>query len=131
MSEPVFLRIEQVGKLHRDGLAEYGGSDGVRDAAGLESAVMHPQNVYFYGSGDLFEIAAAYAFHIAEAQAFIDGNKRAAASSALAFLRINGVNIDFDSMPALHEAMIAIANRWMDKRGLAEVLRRLSGAGSR
>ena len=55
------------------------------------------------------------------------GNKRAAASSALAFLRINGVSIDFDSMPALHEAMIAIANRWMDKGGLAAVLRKLAG----
>jgi death-on-curing protein len=127
MSEPRFLRLEQVEELHRDGLVEFGGSDGVRDAAGLESAVMHPQNIFFYGSGDLFEIAAAYAYHIAEAQAFLDGNKRAAASSALAFLRINGVNVDFDSLPALHEAMIAVANREMDKAGLAALLRELAG----
>jgi hypothetical protein len=30
-----------------------------------------PQNVYFYGDGDLYEIAAAYAFHIAESQAYL------------------------------------------------------------
>jgi death on curing protein len=42
----------------------------------LESAIAQPQKVYFYGEGDLFEIAAAYAFPIAESQAFFDGNKR-------------------------------------------------------
>ena len=29
----------------------------------------------------LFDIAAAYAFHLAEAQAFVDGNKRVAAAA--------------------------------------------------
>jgi len=127
MNEPVFLDIEEVKRGHQRGLELFGGVDGVRDEGGLESAVLQPRNVFYYGSGDLFEIAAAYAFHIAEAQAFLDGNKRAAASSALTFLRSNGVNVDFDSMPRLHEAMIAIANRWMDKGGLAGVLRELAG----
>jgi prophage maintenance system killer protein len=37
-------------------------------------------------------IAAAYAFHLAESQAFVDGNKRtAAACVAISFLRKNGV----------------------------------------
>jgi len=127
MNEPVFLDIEEVRRGHQRSLELFGGVDGVRDEGGLESAVMHPQNVFFYGGGNLFDVAAAYAFHIAEAQAFLDGNKRTAAIAALTFLRINGVNVDFDSLPLLHEAMIAIANRWMDKGGLAAVLRKLAG----
>ena len=127
MSEPRFLKIEEVLRGHQRSLELFGGIDGVRDEGGLESAVMHPQNVFFYGGGDLFDVAAAYAFHIAEAQAFLDGNKRTAAIAALTFLRSNGVNVDFDSMPRLHEAMIGIAKRKMDKGGLAGVLRALAG----
>ena len=126
MNEPVFLHLEQVMELHGDGIKLFGGTHGLRDAASLEGAVTHPQNVYFYGSGDLFDIAAAYAFHIAEAQAFLDGNKRVAAAAALVFLQGNGVNVAFDSMPWLHEAMIAIASRRMDKPGLAALLRKLA-----
>lgn len=40
MSDPVFLTIDQVKTLHRLALDQYGGQDGVRDAATLESAVM-------------------------------------------------------------------------------------------
>ena len=86
---------------------------------------MHPQNVFFYGEGDLFEIAAAYAFHIAEAQAFLDGNKRAAVASALSLLEGNGVSKRLDPL-LLYDAMIAIAERRMNKAGLAALLRTLA-----
>jgi len=74
--EPAFLDPEQVRILHHIALERHGGQDGVRDAAAFESAVMRPRNVWYYAQGDLFDVAAAYAFHIAEAQAFLDGNKR-------------------------------------------------------
>jgi death-on-curing protein len=45
-------------------------------------------------------MAAAYAFHIAENQPFVDGNKRAAIGAALVFLDINGVNVP-EGRPAL------------------------------
>jgi len=35
---------------------------------------------------DLFAMAAAYAFHIAENQAFVDGNKRTGVLAAVVFL---------------------------------------------
>jgi death on curing protein len=86
MSDPIFLTVEQVKILHRIALDRHGGQDGVRDAATLDSAVIHPCNAWIYGHGDLFDIAAAYAFHLAQAQAFIDGNKRTGIGSALVFL---------------------------------------------
>lgn len=124
MSDPVFLTLEQVKTLHRMALDRHGGQDGVRDAATLDSAVMHPCNAWLYGQGDLFDIAAAYAFHLAQAQAFVDGNKRTGIGAALVFLEGNGVSVP-QATQELYEAMIAIAERRLDKPGLAALFRRL------
>ena len=124
MSDPVFLTIEQVKALHRIALDQYGGQDGVRDSATLESAVMHPCNVWLYGQGDIFDIAAAYAFHLAQAQAFLDGNKRTGIGAALVFLEGNGVAVP-QATGQLYDAMIAVAEARMDKSGLAALLRSL------
>ena len=44
-------------------------------------------------------IAGAYAFHIAESQAYFDGNKRTGVQAALDFLEIDGV--DTGQLPEL------------------------------
>ena len=62
------LPREQIDTIHRDQLEAWGGLHGVRNDSGLESAIAQPQNVYFYGDGDLYEIAAAYAYHLAKAK---------------------------------------------------------------
>jgi death-on-curing protein len=96
---------------------------GLRTEHGLESAIAPPQNVCVYGNGDLFEIAAAYAYHLAESQAYFDGNKRTAVQAALDFLEINGV--DTGPLPELatYEAMIRVANHELDRSGLAAFFR--------
>lgn len=99
----------------------------MRDEHGLLSALDAPLNDYFYGGADLFGVAAAYAYHIAQAQAYVDGNKRTAVASALVFLQLNDVPTeDVDSFP-LHEALVAIAERRLDKAGLADRFRDLFG----
>lgn len=70
--------------------------------------------------------AAAYAFHIAQAQAFLDGNKRTAITTALAFLEENGV-VTHTHTTALYDAMIGIAERKLTKADLAGVFRELFG----
>jgi len=80
--EPEFLEFEDVLALHERSLREHGGSAGMRDEGLIRSAVGQPQNDFYYGGADLFGIAAAYAFHIAQAQAFIDGNKRTGLAAA-------------------------------------------------
>lgn len=124
MSEPEFLSVEQVETLHRLALERYGGQDGLRDPAGFESAVIHPRYLWFYGQGDLFDVAAGYAFHLAEAQAFLDGNKRTGMSAALVFLEVNGYPVP-EATSELYEGMIAMADRRMDKSDFAKLLRRL------
>jgi death on curing protein len=73
-----FLEIREVEEIHRDSLNAYGGAPGTRDPGMVESAIASAANTAFYSSGDVFDVAATYAFHLAEAQAFVDGNKRTA-----------------------------------------------------
>ena len=117
-----FLSVEDVHFLHQLSIQHFGGTLGVRDSNGLESAVFHPQNVAIYGGGDLFDVAAAYAFHIAEGQCFLDGNKRTAIASALNFLANNGVFIRKDT-DRLHQFMIGIAEKRYSKQDLARYFR--------
>lgn len=124
MNEPRFLELQEVLYLHDESLARFGGSAGIREPGLFESALGSARNAYWYGHGDLFEIAAAYAFHIAESQAFVDGNKRTAASAAIMFLRINQVSFPQDD-GTVYEAMIEIAKKRLDKPGLANVLRKI------
>lgn len=128
-SEPIFLEWAEVLELHDQSLAEFGGSAGIRDSGLVESALASAKNTFFFGSGDLFDIAAAYAFHIAEAQAFLDGNKRTAIASAIAFLHLNGI-AEVPNDDALYEAMIAVAKHRLDKLGLATIFRSCAEGGS-
>jgi death on curing protein len=120
MNEPVFLSREAVDLIHEASLRAFGGADGVRDENALESALAQPMQEYFYRQSDLYRIAAAYAFHIAENQPYIDGNKRTGLLSALNFLAQNGIASD-QPVDEFYEAMIGIAEKRLDKAGLAEI----------
>lgn len=124
MDDPIFMTRARVDALHRLSLEQHGGQDGLRNEHGLESALAQPMNAHFYGQGDLFDLAAAYAYHIAENQPFIDGNKRTAITTALFFLEENGVNTSAITNAELYDAMIGIAEKRIDKAGLAAMFRR-------
>lgn len=124
MNEPAFLSLEKVLYLHRISLELHGGLDGLREPGLLDSALMQPEAAYYYGQGDLAAMAAAHAFHIAQNQPFIDGNKRTAMGAALTFLEGNGVDVEKYDGNELYDAMIAIAEKRLDKAGLAEIFRR-------
>jgi death-on-curing protein len=89
--------------------------------AGFGGEYLHPS---------LFDMAAAYAFHIAESQPFVDGNKRAELGSALVFLSLNGIDLE-DPEERLYEAMMAVASHSLDKNGLAALMRDLAGQPAR
>lgn len=124
MSEPEFLTLDEVRQIHARSLAEHGGMDGTRDPGLVESALASARNTFHYGRGDLFDVAASYAFHLAESQAFADGNKRTAVASALVFLARNGVYVRPPKWE-LYLAMIQVAEKQLDKAGLARLFRSL------
>jgi death on curing protein len=122
-----FLNLEDVLTLHEMQIERYGGATGMRDQGLLESAIGMPQASFggeFMHKG-LFEMAAAYAFHIAENQPFVDGNKRTALAAALVFLDWHQIEIE-EPNGELYTAMIQIAERKLDKAGLAQLFKRLS-----
>jgi death-on-curing protein len=88
-----FLTVALVREVHAEAIASFGGSDGLRDEALLESAVAAPQatfgGVSVYASME--EVAAAYLFYICRNHPFIDGNKRAALGACILLLRLNGI----------------------------------------
>ena len=122
-----FLEIDDVLDLHEESLKRYGGATGLREAGLLDSAMASAINALLYANGDAFDVAAAYAFHLAESQCFFDGNKRTGIGSALLFLKLNG--IPAHGTPTierqLYAAMIAIAKHELDKPGLAALLRKI------
>lgn len=128
MTDPRFLTIDDIFVIHEEQLLGFGGLDGIRDQGLLESAVMTPQASF---GGDYlhafpFEMAAAFAFHIAENQPFLDGNKRTALTAAMVFLMDHGYEFAGEDDLTLYNAMIAIAEKKMDKYDLAELLEELT-----
>jgi death on curing protein len=127
--EPEFLDVDDVLTIHDEAFAAFGGSAGVCEAALLASAVAMPQ-ASFGGEllhEDVFAMAAAYAFHIAQNQPFVDGNKRTAILAAIVFLDLNGIEIP-EATDELYDAMIGIAERRLGKEDVAAVLRRLGAS---
>ena len=120
----LFLDLDDVNEIHAGQIERYGGSTGLRDSGLLESAVAQPQ-ASFGGEflhSDLFEMAAAYLFHIVLNHPFVDGNKRVALECSLVFLEINGVQIEA-SDDELVELTLAAARAERSKQQLAQFFR--------
>lgn len=124
MDAPVFLSVEEVIEIHQDQVARYGGSPGIRDRALLESA-MHAPAASFGGQflhGEVFEMAAAYLFHLVKNHAFVDGNKRVGAATADVFPQLNGWDLENDE-PAFSDLVLAVATDVVGKAQVADFLR--------
>jgi death on curing protein len=83
--------------VHAQLIAETGGSPGLLNEGALESALAAPQNREYYEQADLYVCAATYAYHLTQAHAFIDGNKRVAAAIAETFLETNGAQLNLSN----------------------------------
>lgn len=120
------LTVAIVREVHAEALAKFGGSDGVREMALLESAVAAPQASYGGQSvyADVAEIAAAYLFYLCRNHPFIDGNKRAALGACIVFLRLNGIEPKPDA-PEWEELTLAVAASVLDRDETTARLRKL------
>ncbi|MEI4263475.1 type II toxin-antitoxin system death-on-curing family toxin [Roseovarius sp. D0-M9] len=90
-----------INAVHDRQLAEHGGSEGVRDAGGIDSALARPLNLVNYGTPDAADLAAAYAYSLAKNHGFVDSNKRTAWVAARLFLADNGYRLSFDPVDAV------------------------------
>jgi death-on-curing protein len=90
MTQPVWIPLAAVIAIHDRQIARHGGASGMRDRALLEMGCARALNLAAYTDAGLVDMAAAYAFGISKAHAFVDGNKRTAFVTAITFLRLNG-----------------------------------------
>ena len=126
---PVFFELDEVLEMHRRLIERFGGSHGVRDLGLLESAIAMPAAGFGdeYLHKDLFEMAAAYLFHIVQNHPFVDGNKRTGAAVAGLFLTTNAVKFDADQ-ESFEKVVLAVAQGEMEKPEIAQFFREHSGA---
>jgi death-on-curing protein len=120
------LTVEIVREIHAAAIAKFGGADGVRELALLESAVAAPQ-ASFGGQSpykDIAEVAAAYLFYLCKNHPCVDGNKRAALGACIVFLRINGIEPKPDG-PEWEELTLAVAASAIDRDEATQRLRKL------
>jgi death-on-curing protein len=93
MSDPLWIPVEVILRVHDEQIAEHGGLAGLRDAGLLDSALARPKNAYAYGETDLCALAALYAAGIVKNHPFADGNKRTGYVAAELFLLANGIEL--------------------------------------
>ena len=120
------LTVEIVREIHAQAIGRFGGSDGVRELALLESAVAAPQASFGGHSPyeDIAEVAAAYLFYVCMNHPFVDGNKRAALGACIVFLRLNGIAPKTDG-PEWEELTLAVAASEIDRDEATRRLRKL------
>lgn len=106
--------------MHTILIDEYGGVHGLRDDGILESALAAAENRAYYENADLASCAATYAFHLCEAHAFLDGNKRIAAMAAEAFFELNGAYLALDN-ERLEQLIFQIAAGEIDRNGIEQI----------
>jgi death-on-curing protein len=120
--DPLFLSLDEVLEIHEQQIDRYGGSAGIRDSEGLQSALATPQATF---DGEFLHpsipaMAAAYLFHLCQNHAFVDGNKRVGANAAITFLLMNGWEPDFDP-DELADLVLSVASGVLEKTALTAV----------
>lgn len=123
MADPRFLSVEEVIEIHADQIARYGGRPGVRDVELLQSAIGMPAAGFgeHYLHADLYEMAAAYLYHIVQNHPFIDGNKRTGAMAAFVFLKMNGLTLVV-AESVFEKIVLKVAQGQIRKNAIAKFL---------
>lgn len=129
IGQPRFLSLVEILDAHEIAIARHGGAAGVRDQGSLESALAMPEQSF---GGEFahtfpFQMAAAYAFHIAKNHPFVDGNKRTAFTASTLFLWMNGWRLEAGEADA-EQAVLDLVTSKLDKQGFAEWLHRHSAS---
>lgn len=92
------LTKQQVILLHKDVIAQSGGSSEIRDEGLLESALNAPFQTF--AEEELYptviEKAARLGYSLIKNHAFVDGNKRIGAHTMLVFLALNGIEVEYE-----------------------------------
>ncbi len=117
----LFLTLDDIIESHQNQIDTYGGSHGIRDIGLLESAIAQPEASFGgqYLHADIFEMAAAYVYHLVMNHPFVDGNKRVGLEAALIFLEMNNENLNASDEELVDLVLKTTAGQ-IGKRQIAE-----------
>ena len=120
----LFLTLDDIIESHQNQIDTYGGSHGIRDIGLLESAIAQPEASFGgqYLHADIFEMAAAYLYHLVMNHPLVDGNKRVGLEAALIFLEINNENLNCSDEELVDLVLKTTAGQ-VGKREIAEFFR--------
>lgn len=87
-----YISLREVLLIHIAAIRRYGGSDGIRDAGLVESALARPRASFgdYEAYPDLYSKAAVLLEGLIKNHGFVDGNKRTATATTSVFLQKNG-----------------------------------------
>jgi death-on-curing protein len=122
VNEPKWFTYEEAIAAHSLQLRGFGGAPGLRDEGLLRSALERPRNKWHYEGAELPELAAAYAFGLIKNHAFVDGNKRIAFISMVAFPRMNRIAFKPDQAQST-AIILAVAAGEVSEQSLARWIR--------
>lgn len=110
-----FLSKEDIIFLHSELISNYGGGDGIRDEAMLDSAINTPLQTF--DSQDLYptiiDKIARLSFGLVMDHPFVDGNKRIAAKVLDLSLDANGISLKATNEEVIEE-FLALASGKID-----------------
>ena len=115
------LTWEQIIAMHGELIAEYGGSDGLRDEGLFESALAAPDQT-FDGQEMLPTVqqkAVRLGYGLIMNHPFVDGNKRIGAHAMITTLAMNGIELEH-TQKELYEVILEVASSNITFGGLLE-----------
>ena len=120
----LFLTLDDILESHQNQIETYGGIHGIRDIGLVESAIAQPEASFGgqYLHADLFEMAAAYLYHLVMNHPFVDGNKRVGLEASLIFLEVNDESLIADDEELVDLVLKTTAGQ-VGKREIAEFFR--------
>ncbi len=118
-----YLTLGEILDLYQQIIEQTGGTMGIRDLGGLESAVAQPRMTF--GGVELYptiaEEAAALGYTLISNHPFVDGNKRTGHAAVEVFLILNGFEIEA-SVDEQEGIILRVASGRMSREALAEWL---------
>lgn len=119
-----YINLDKILALHNHIIQTSGGSEGIRNQGGLESAIAQP--LMTFGGQDLYptviEKATALCFSLIQNHPFVDGNKRVGHAAMAVFLRSNGYRIDA-TVDMQEQIILGVASGEVSREQLVEWLR--------
>jgi death on curing protein len=122
-NEATWLSVETVIEINRSAVALTVEPHLLRDRALLESGLVRPQNAFAYGEEDIVALAVRLMAGIAQAHAFVQGNKRTCFIAMIQFINANVYDLAINDTVEWAQQIIALVEHRMTEEDFVRRIR--------